>query len=102
MHHLTPNGIAKIALFIWAMKCQGVNLDIKAFCGLHEMHTQFWNKPVDGKKVIFYFGYCSFEPVWNAKQIPRLRRTSGMKTGINIGSMILFLFSRKEMNPGRQ
>ena len=26
MHHLTPNGIAKIALFIWAVKSQDVNL----------------------------------------------------------------------------
>ena len=39
MHHLTLNGIAKIALFIWAMKSQNVNLDIRAFCTLHEMHT---------------------------------------------------------------
>ena len=31
MHHLTPNGLAKIALFIWAVKCQDVNLDIRAF-----------------------------------------------------------------------
>jgi len=41
MHHLTPNGIAKIALFVWAVKSKDVNPDIKAFCALHEMHTQF-------------------------------------------------------------
>lgn len=70
VHHLTPNGISKIALFIWAVKSQGVNPNIKAFCALHEMHTQFRNKPVDGKKVIQYFGYCSFKPTRNAKQIP--------------------------------
>ena len=39
MHHLTPNGIAKIALFVWAVKSQRANLDIGAFCNLHEMHT---------------------------------------------------------------
>ena len=39
MHHLTPNRIAKIALFVWAMKSQRANLDIRAFCALHEMHT---------------------------------------------------------------
>ena len=39
MHHLTPNGIANIALFVWAVKSQDVNLDIRAFCALHEMHT---------------------------------------------------------------
>jgi len=56
MHHLTLNGIAKIALFIWAVKSQDVNLDIRAFCSLHEMHTQFRNKMVEGKNVIKYFG----------------------------------------------
>ena len=69
IHHLTPNGIAKIALFIWAVKSQDVNLDIRAFCALHEMHTQFRNKIVDGKTVIKYFGCCSFKPARGAKQI---------------------------------
>jgi hypothetical protein len=41
MYHLTPNGIAKIALFIWAVKSQRENLDIRAFCSIYEMHTQF-------------------------------------------------------------
>jgi hypothetical protein len=52
MHHLTPNSIAKIALFIWAV-----------------MHTQFQSKMVDGKSVIKYFGYCSFKQARSAKQI---------------------------------
>jgi hypothetical protein len=69
MHHLTPNGIAKIALFIWAVKSQKANLDIGAFCNLHEMHTQFRNKMVDGKTIIKYFGCCSFKPALSAKQI---------------------------------
>ena len=67
MHHLTLNGIAKIALFIWAMKSQNVNLDIGAFCTLHEMHTQFRNKTVDGKNIVKYFGCCSFKPACGAK-----------------------------------
>ena len=69
MHHLTPNGIVKIALFIWAIKSQDVNLDIRAFCALHEMPTQFRNKNVDGKTIIKYFGCCSFKPARGAKQI---------------------------------
>jgi hypothetical protein len=69
IHHLTPNGIAKIALFIWAMKSQRENLDIGAFYSLHEMHTQFRNKNADGKNVIKYFGCCSFKPARGAKQI---------------------------------
>jgi hypothetical protein len=60
IHHLTPNGIAKIALFIWAVKTQRGNLDIGAFCSLHEMHTQFRNKNVDGRTVIKYFWLLQF------------------------------------------
>ena len=43
MHHLTPNGIAKIALFIWAVKSQDVNLDIGfiiLFCWLRRGMNQ--------------------------------------------------------------
>ena len=65
MHHLTPNGIAKIA----KIALQDVNLDIRAFCALHEMHTQFRNKTVDGRTIIKYFGCCSFKPAQGAKQI---------------------------------
>jgi hypothetical protein len=39
IHHLTSNSIAKITLFIWAVKSQRGNLDIGAFCSIHEMHT---------------------------------------------------------------
>jgi len=39
MHHLTPNGVAKLGLFIWAVKSQNINLDIRAFCALDKMHT---------------------------------------------------------------
>jgi hypothetical protein len=69
MHHLTPNGIAKIALFIWAVKSQRGNLDIGAFCSIHEMHTQFQSKMVDGRSIIKYFGCCSFKQARGAKQI---------------------------------
>jgi hypothetical protein len=55
MQHLTPNGMTKIALFIWAVKSQRGNLDIGAFCSIHEMHIQFRSKMVDGKSVIKYF-----------------------------------------------
>jgi hypothetical protein len=41
MHHLTTNGIVKIVLFIWTVKSQRGNLDIRAFYSIHEMHTQF-------------------------------------------------------------
>ena len=51
------------------MKSQDVNLDIRAFCDIHEMHTQFRNKNMDGKTSIKYFGCCSFKPAHGPKQI---------------------------------
>jgi hypothetical protein len=69
MHHLTPNSMAKIALFIWIVKSQRGNLDIGAFCSIHEMHTQFRSKMVDRKSVIKYFGCCRFKQTHGAKQI---------------------------------
>jgi hypothetical protein len=60
MHYLTPNGIAKIALFIWAVKSQRENLDIGAFCSIHEMHTQFRSKTVEGKKCHQIFWMLQF------------------------------------------
>jgi len=51
------------------VKSQKANLDIGAFCNLHEMYTQFRNKTVDGKTIIKYFGCCSFKPTQGAKQI---------------------------------
>jgi hypothetical protein len=77
MQHLTPNGIVKIALFVWAVKSQDVNLDIRAFCALYEMHTQFRSKNVDGKTIIKYFGCCSFKPTRGAKQISPLPIING-------------------------
>jgi hypothetical protein len=46
MHHLTLNEIAKIALFVWAVKSQKENLDIGAFlifmrCKLNS-ETRWW------------------------------------------------------------
>ena len=79
MHHLTPNGIAKIAHFIWAVKSQDVNLDIRALCALHEMHTQFRSKVVDGKNIIKYFGCCSFKPARGAKQISGASKNKWVK-----------------------
>jgi hypothetical protein len=79
MHHLTPNGIAKIALFIWAVKSHRGNLDIGAFCSIHEMHTQFQSKMVDGKSVIKYFGCCSFKPACGAKQIAPASKNKWVK-----------------------
>lgn len=43
MHHFTPSGISKIALFVWEVKSQNVNPGIKVLCAFDEMHTEFRN-----------------------------------------------------------
>ena len=100
MHHLTPNGIAKIALFVWAVKSQRANLDIGAFCNLHEMHTQFRNKTVDGKT-----SNTLVAVVLSLLVVPsrfhRLQRISGLKIGIDISFTIQFHLLKKEMIQGK-
>jgi hypothetical protein len=98
IHHLTPNGIAKIALFM--IKSQGVNPDIKAFCALHEMHTQLRNKPLMGRRLSFILDVVVSNRYKMQNKFLQLRRTSGTKTGISIGSIILFLLLKKGMSQG--
>lgn len=74
MHQLTPNGIVRLAQFIWAVRCQEASADISAFCELFEMHCQFKTKVVDGRVITKYFGCCAFKAARNAVQIaPAIR-----------------------------
>ena len=90
MHHLTPNGIAKISLFIWAVKSQDVNLDIRTFCALHEMHTQFRTRCRKGKMLssTLVVAVSSLHVVLS--KFHQLLRTSELKIGTDIGFIILF------------
>jgi hypothetical protein len=94
IHHLTPNEIANIAFFIWVVKSQRGNLDIGAFCSLHEMHTQFRNKNVDGRSILVAVVSSLLEV---PNRFLQLQRTSGLKIGIVIGFIIQFLLSKKGM-----
>lgn len=44
LHQLTPNAIVCLGVFIWALRCQGVESDVEAlyeaFCHIHELHFQ--------------------------------------------------------------
>jgi hypothetical protein len=40
LHQLTPNAIFRLIVFIWALRSQGMNLDVEAFCRVHELHYQ--------------------------------------------------------------
>ena len=84
------------------MKSQNVKLDIGAFCSLHEMHTQFRNKTVDGKNIVKYFGCGVVLSLLVAlSRLHQLPRTNGLKIGIDIGFIILFLWLKRRMIQGR-
>lgn len=66
MHHLAPNGVVRLAQFVWAVKCQEATPDIAGFCELFEMHSQFKNVLIKGRVIMKYFACCSFKTARNA------------------------------------
>jgi hypothetical protein len=40
LHQLTPNAIVRLGVFIWALRSQGISLDVEAFRRVHELHYQ--------------------------------------------------------------
>jgi hypothetical protein len=40
LHHLTPNAIVRLSVFIWALRSQGIDPNAEAFCRVHELHYQ--------------------------------------------------------------
>jgi hypothetical protein len=40
LHQLTPNAIARLSVFIWALRSQGMDANVEAFCRVHELHYQ--------------------------------------------------------------
>jgi hypothetical protein len=37
LHQLTPKALIRIEVFIWAMRSQGLDLDVNCFCNIHEL-----------------------------------------------------------------
>jgi hypothetical protein len=40
IHQLTPNAIIRLSVFIWALRSQGMDPNVEAFCRVHELHYQ--------------------------------------------------------------
>jgi hypothetical protein len=38
LHQLTPNAIVRLSVYIWALRSQGIDLNAKAFCRVHELY----------------------------------------------------------------
>jgi hypothetical protein len=40
LHHLTPNAIVRLSVYIWALRSQGVEPFAEGLCRVHELHYQ--------------------------------------------------------------
>jgi hypothetical protein len=40
LHQLTPNAIARLNVYIWALQSQGKSANAEGFCWVHELHYQ--------------------------------------------------------------
>jgi hypothetical protein len=40
LHQLTPEALIRVGFFIWAMRSQGLELDSRCFCNIHELSYQ--------------------------------------------------------------
>ena len=38
LHQLTPKAIVRLSIFIWALRSQGMDPNVEAFCRVHELH----------------------------------------------------------------
>jgi hypothetical protein len=46
LHQITPEAIIRMRIFVWAVKSQGLELNAKSFCNIHELvyETKPWGK----------------------------------------------------------
>ena len=101
MHHLTPNGLAKIALFIWAVKCQDVNLDIRAFVLFMRCILSLGIRLWMGKLLLNTLVVVVLNLLEVLNKFLLLPRISGLKIGIGIGFTIRFQWLKKRMSQER-
>jgi hypothetical protein len=60
LHQLTPEAIIKVGVFIWAMRSQGLEPDVRCFCNMHELSYQ--TKATGKEQYHNNFGCYSFVP----------------------------------------
>jgi hypothetical protein len=57
-HQITPKALIRVGVFIWAMRSQGLELDARCFCNIHELSYQ--TKVTRKEKYHKTFGCYSF------------------------------------------
>ena len=60
LHQLTPEAIIKMGIFIWAMRSQGLELNAKCFCNMHDLSYE--TKATEKEQYHNNFGCYSFVP----------------------------------------
>jgi hypothetical protein len=60
LHQLIPEAFIKVGVFIWAMRSQGLELDARCFCNIHELSYQ--TKATGKEHYHNNFGCYSFVP----------------------------------------
>jgi hypothetical protein len=60
LHQLTPEAIIRMAIFIWAMRSQGLEPNAKCFCNIHELSYE--TKATGKEQYHNNFGCYSFIP----------------------------------------
>ena len=58
LHQLTPEDLIKVGVFIWAMRSQGLDLDVDCFYNIHELSYQ--TKAIGKEQYHNNFGCYSF------------------------------------------
>jgi hypothetical protein len=38
IHHMMPNAIVRLSVYIWALRSQGMSANFEGFCRVHELH----------------------------------------------------------------
>jgi hypothetical protein len=60
LHQLTPEALIKLGVFIWAMRSQGLEQDVRCFCNIHELSYE--TKATEKEQYYNNFGCYSFMP----------------------------------------
>jgi hypothetical protein len=73
LHQITPKALIKVGVFIWAMRSQGVELDARCFCNVHELSYEA--KATGKEQYHNNFGCYSFVPRSKASYpVPTFRK----------------------------
>jgi hypothetical protein len=73
LHQLTPKALIKVGVFIWAMRSQGLELDARCLCNIHELSYQ--TKATGKEQYHNNFGCYNFVPRSEASYpVPTFRK----------------------------